>query len=290
MIGTAPGVKIDPPCTAIPPAKLSVGPGAYNPTLKENVPTHIMGKAGVKQQGRYYTMASTPGPGSYQPDASFNYLHSGLSKSMGGVLVEPGQQLAKETPGPGAYNPQSQPNTTGPKIKARTVSQVKALEKKVAAKERQYATSPKPLRPTFGRAQRGELAPKLVTPGPDAYQRVEVKSVSADKESCKFGMKTGKFFQANKNPGPDTYYPFELQDEGLAYSIGRGSRANQKARLYTDQYYLPKNLFPGPSIGFTRETRQSEGKKSRYPGAGTYNIPDTVGIIPEYLLHDKVFQ
>jgi hypothetical protein len=58
--------------------------------------------------------------------------------------------------------------------------------------------------------------------------------------------------------------------------------------MYTDKYYLPKNLFTGLSIGFTNEVRETEGKKSKYPGPGTYDIPDTVGIIPEYLLHDKV--
>jgi hypothetical protein len=66
----------------------------------------------------------------------------------------------------------------------------------------------KPLRGTFGRAQRSELTTKVNTPGPDAYQRIEIRSKkNSNAELCTFGMKTTKFFQANKNPAPNAYSP-----------------------------------------------------------------------------------
>ena len=137
---------------------------------------------------------------------------------------------------------------------------------------------------------RAELAPKLVTPGPDAYQRIEIKErikgedSNMGNEACTFGMKTMKFFRPNKNPAPNAYF-YDASSDGLAYSIGRAQRAGYQDPIYTDKYYEPKNMFPGPKISIGNERREYQVKKSKYPGPGTYNIPDTVGVIPAYLMN-----
>jgi hypothetical protein len=97
-IGSAPGVKIDPSRSAITfvAHKPFIGPGSYDLIVKEKVSSHIMVKLSGKRHERSKTMTNTPGPGSCQNDISFNYLHPGFSKSMGGVLAEIGRNSKKD--------------------------------------------------------------------------------------------------------------------------------------------------------------------------------------------------
>ena len=293
-IGESTSVKFNPPrlSTAGEFNKVIVGPGRYDPKAVEKIQTHLM----IRPQQRPQTISQTPGPGEYKPEDVLRYLHPGFSKSIGGVIPVSQQSTARDNPGPGSYNPAFARRTIGPKMMARTMSQIKVEDKKPLMSGKYNSMSqikPKIERPTFSKASRGEPPAKLITPGPDAYQDIEAdwitnrSNTAFDKESCKFGMKTGKFYQTNKNPGPGSYeyyYPFY---NGLYYSFGKGPRGDQGNICYTDKYYDLNDIYKKPGISFPCDLKESEFKKSKYPGPGTYNIPDTVGIIPEYLLNGR---
>ena len=124
-----------------------------------------------------------------------------------------------------------------------------------------------------------------MTPAPTAYQNnpVETRKKKEEvKERCTFGMKTLRFFNPNKNPGPGTHNPEFVATSGLFFSVGKGSRSNQVLPIYTDRFYDVQNIFPGGKIGFGSEKKQKEMKKSRFPGPGTYNISGLLGDLPAY--------
>lgn len=296
-LGTAPGVKINPPhssrIAATGKASLSSSKETpRDPSIKMNIPGPIM----MRQQERSQNAVDiAPGPGAYDAVEAYNYAHPSLVKSIGGVATDYKQGNEKGAPGPGAYNPRLLGRIPGPVLKAQTARRYQPIEKKPVVRDTGdnfREIQMKTARPTFGKGQRGDLAPKTITPGPDAYQRIEGdwkgKPIDPDKETCKFGMKTSKFFQANKYPGPGTYDINHTPYGEPAFSMGTSARTGPVAPMYTDSYYYPKNLFPGPAVSFTMEPRQYEYKKSKYPGPGMYDIPDTVGIIPEYLLNGGV--
>ncbi len=148
----------------------------------------------------------------------------------------------------------------------------------------------------FGKGLRGETTSKFETPGPDQYQRIETDwrkkrdNATIGKESCTFGMKTMKFFQLNNNPGPGAHMVELVGPMGIAYSVGHGLRAGQEHPLYTDKYYDPAaGLIPAPAITFGTERKQTETKKSKFPGPGTYNVTiGRVGDVPAYLMKPTV--
>eukprot|EP00826_Nyctotherus_ovalis_P056248 TRINITY_DN7555_c0_g1_i1.p1 TRINITY_DN7555_c0_g1~~TRINITY_DN7555_c0_g1_i1.p1 ORF type:complete len:286 (+),score=67.08 TRINITY_DN7555_c0_g1_i1:874-1731(+) len=253
----------------------------------------IQGPVMVRPQERAQNVADiSPGPGAYDAIEAYNYAHPGLAKSIGGVVIDYKQGAVRGSPGPGAYNPKRLGTIPGPKIMAKTERQFQPVEKKFNIKDtgdENLQVPKKAMRPTFGKGQRGDLAPKSITPGPDAYQRIEAewrgKDTDPDKEACTFGMKTSKFYQPNKYPGPGAYHLGWAPYDGPAFSMGGAPRVGPAAPMYTDRYYYPKDLYPGSAISFTMEPRPYEYKKSKYPGPGMYDIPDTVGIIPEYLLN-----
>jgi len=236
-----------------------------------------------------------PGPGVYDVDKAMAYMYPALAKSISAVVPETHQGIPADVPGPGAYNPKPLDKIKGPKIMQQTTTAIKPIEKEKKIKQKRSDSPPSKSRienedrSTFGKAQRGELAQKTFTPGPDAYQRIETDwrkkrdAAAMGKETCTFGMKTMRFFQANNNPGPGTYSG-EAYPNGPYFSVGKGPRSGQENLVYTDKYYDAPNIFSAPKIGFGNEKKQTETKKSKYPGPGTYNIPNTVGEIPAYLL------
>lgn len=298
-IGKSPGVKLDPLRTHVSVNKsFGPGPGSHNPIETFNVPTYIMKQ--TKEQLR--SVSTAPGPGSYFQDNYMDnlmtFLHPPLAKSMGRNCPFVKKTASKDFPGPGTYYPDSIRRITGPKIMSRTTTQLKPVEKKqqmnlreIKPKERNSAKT-KVNNGTFGKSLRSELAAKTVTPGPDAYQRMDNdwqqshKSVEMNRETCTFGVKTMKFFQKNKNPAPNTYV-YETASNGFSYSIGKANRKGYQAPIYNENYYDTKNLYPGPSVTIGNEKREYTTTKSKYPGPGTYNVPGTVGVIPAYLLQSE---
>lgn len=295
-IGKSPGVKLGPLRTHVSVNKsFGPGPGSHDPLETFNVPTHIM-----KRPKEEFRSASTaPGPGSYfldnYMDNLMNFLHPPLAKSMGRNCPSIRKAASKDFPGPGTYYPNSIRRITGPKIMSKTTTQLRPTEKEpqmnlreTKPRERKSAKT-KVNNGTFGKSLRSELAAKTVTPGPDAYQRIDNdwqqsrKSAEMNRETCTFGVKTMKFFQTNKNPAPNTYV-YETASNGFSYSIGKAKRKGYQAPIYNENYYDIKNLYPGPNVTIGNEKRESTAAKSKYPGPGTYNIPGAVGVIPPYLL------
>eukprot|EP00826_Nyctotherus_ovalis_P030302 TRINITY_DN2413_c0_g1_i5.p1 TRINITY_DN2413_c0_g1~~TRINITY_DN2413_c0_g1_i5.p1 ORF type:complete len:362 (-),score=83.48 TRINITY_DN2413_c0_g1_i5:147-1232(-) len=293
-IGKSPGVRLDPPRTRVFVNKtFSLGPGSYSPMETANVPTHLMRRP--KEHLRAATTA--PGPGNYFQDTYMdnlmNYMHPPLAKSMGRVFQSAKRSASKDTPGPGSYSLDVKRKIPGPKIISKTTTHLRPVER-----ERQMnLKSEKPIEPkklveTFGKALRSELAAKTVGPGPDAYQRIDTgyqqsrNSTAMNKESCTFGIKTMKFFQTNKNPGPNAYF-YNTTSNGFSYSIGKALRKGYQAPTYNEKYYDVKDLYSGPRVAIGSEKREYAVGKSKYPGPGTYNIPGSVGVIPSYLLNSQ---
>ena len=290
-IGKSPGVKLDPPRTHTSVNKtFSLGPGSYDLIGTNKVPTYIMKKP--KEQLR--SSSTAPGPGSYFQDGYMdnlmNYLHPPLTKSMGRNFLPLKRATSKDAPGPGSYDPKPLTRITGPKIKPQTATRLRPIEKErqINIKEGKKE-KPKVNKRTFGTSVRSDVAPKIITPGPDAYQRIDTdweqsrKSTGVDKERCTFGVKTMKFFQTNKNPAPNAY-AYEHTTSGFAYSIGKAQRKGCQVPIYNENYYNIKNLYPGPIVTIGNEKREYITTKPKYPGPGTYNIPGTVGVIPSYLV------
>ncbi len=108
-------------------------------------------------------------------------------------------------------------------------------------------------------------------------------------DRCTFGMKTMKFYELNKNPGPGAHN-YELPvNTGPRCAIGRARRTTHNKTFYTDQYYDAPCILAATKItyasvlmlihSFGNEQRSSELKKSKYPGPGSYNIASTVGYL-----------
>eukprot|EP01022_Parablepharisma_sp_SALTPOND_P004840 TRINITY_DN121097_c0_g1_i1.p1 TRINITY_DN121097_c0_g1~~TRINITY_DN121097_c0_g1_i1.p1 ORF type:complete len:544 (+),score=34.02 TRINITY_DN121097_c0_g1_i1:1336-2967(+) len=290
-IGKGAGVKLDPPRTKQPTDKsLAVGPGSYNPkpvTLAQSY--SMLGRPAARA-----ATAMVPGPGEYAPEKALSYIYPVMTKNIREDILETKQGAASEVPGPGAYDPRPLDKIKGPRMMPKTASPIKPVERERKINVRdspseESSTLKRIDKNTFGKAQRGELAIKTITPGPDAYQRIETDwrkkqdESTMGKESCTFGMKTMKFFQPNTNPGPGNYAA-DMIPNGPYYSVGKGPRSGQEFPIYTDNYYDAPNILPGPTITFGGERKQTETKKSKYPGPGTYNIPSTIGEIPTYLL------
>lgn len=290
-IGKSPGVRLDPPRTRVSVNKtFSLGPGSYSPFEATKVPTHIMKRP--KEHLRAATTA--PGPGNYFQDTYMdnlmNYMHPPLAKSMGRVFQSVKRSASKDVPGPGSYSLDLERKIPGPKIMSKTTTHLRPVEKERQMNLRSgKPTEPKKLVETFGKALRSELAAKAFGPGPDAYQRIDTgcqqsrNSTAMNKESCTFGVKTMKFFQTNKNPGPNAYFCSTAWN-GFSYSIGKAQRKGHQAPVYSEKYYDVKNMYSGPTVAIGSEKREYAVAKSKYPGPGTYNIPGSVGVVPSYLL------
>ena len=294
-IGKSPGVKFNPPrsSSAINTSRLlmnRLGPGSYNPIIKEKIQSHIM----VKTQERPQTTLRVPGPGKYKPEDAFNYIHQSMSKTISTRTNAHKEGMGRCTPGPGSYQTDVIKQICGPKLVMGTTKKKSPERKKVFLKQYERIMKPQKVIQTFGKSLRKDFAPKFVTPGPDEYQKIshdkqkDKVNETTDKESCKFGIKTAKLSFVNKNPGPGTYYIKDSTYDGLYYSVGKALRGNYGNTYYADRFYNTRNLFTSPIISFTTEVRRIELKKSKYPGPGTYNVPDTVGIIPEYLLNGRI--
>jgi len=296
-IGKAPGIKINPPHStrAIPPEKITRGTDRSQDSpimMKDKIPGPVMVRPQEKIQN---PIDIAPGPGAYNVIEAYKYAHPGLIKSIGGVASDSKQGNVRGVPGPGAYDPKLMQRIPGPKIMAQSARRIQSIEKKSLLKDTGDSITKVPMkteRATFGKSERGDLCPKTITPGPDAYQQIDTdwrgKKVDPDKEICKFGMKTSKFYQTNNYPSPGHYKINYVPYGGPGFSMGTGARTGPVAPKYTDQYYYPKDLYPGPAVSFTIEPRSYECKKSKYPGPGMYDIADTVGIIPDYLLNGRV--
>eukprot|EP00831_Metopus_contortus_P043733 TRINITY_DN3509_c0_g1_i4.p1 TRINITY_DN3509_c0_g1~~TRINITY_DN3509_c0_g1_i4.p1 ORF type:complete len:271 (-),score=23.67 TRINITY_DN3509_c0_g1_i4:13-825(-) len=236
-----------------------------------------------------------PGPGEYEVDTAMSYFSSGMAKTMSGRWTEKKLQPGGVGPGPTTYNiststkyipgPRIVKHSTkprAPKQRERSVNFVRSISDVRNAETSTHGT--------FGKGPRSEVAPKTITPAPNAYQsgyKESLPSTDPDqfaKESCTFGMKTIKCFQSNNNPGPGAHYYDPPLSTGPQYSFGTGHRSHMENKTFTDQYYKPSTMFSGPHATFGQDPRSSDFGKSKYPGPGSYNLPNYVGEIPKYLL------
>ncbi|KRX10806.1 hypothetical protein PPERSA_00976 [Pseudocohnilembus persalinus] len=124
-------------------------------------------------------------------------------------------------------------------------------------------------------------------PGPGTYENKK-KALGGPKWSFTGRVKQKK---GQSVPGPAQYL-VKSTDEGKAISFGTG----QRPHLHNNQYQnIGPNSYQGsyttsfaqtrPTIGGS--TRFSKTKKSYEPGPGSYDIPGTIGRIPEYLMLSK---
>ena len=286
VMGTSPSPKISPPRSK---SRISgnsqVGPGSYYPRLLDKVQTYKI----VKSDKPIRDPTESPGPFDYTPEKSFNYLYSGLSKSISGILRIQKQHKSKNYPGPGSYNAKSMDRIKGPKLmpKVEINKKIPEIKKKIKLD----TTTPSRVRgklETFGKAQRDGLVSKSITPGPDSYH-IDTscywkRGLLNGSNCCTFGVKSSDLFKVANIPGPGAYGKDTCNEE-IGYTIGKALRQPPETAMYTDMYYDQPNIYPSPRISFGVEKKTDKLKLSKYPGPGSYNIPDTVGKIPKYLIN-----
>ena len=276
-IGTSPGVKISPQKAENPLRKsldktAFLGPGSYNPISQYTAPNYSMRKStNIKNNA-----SDVPGPGEYNADRSLDYLSPKLSKSISTSLVELQSGIPRDVPGPGTYNPKLWDRIIGgTKLMKQSVVPFKPKEKTFIAKNTETPMHHIKM-DTFTRAEREPLSPTTNTPGPGSYIKVNTEwqndsKLLVNKDSCTFGMRSGKLTTLNNNPGPGKYYD-PLVPKGLYYSIGRSKREDLYQIPYCDNYYATKDRYPNYSSRFGTEKRDMEIQKSDYPGPGSYEI------------------
>ena len=147
-----------------------------------------------------------------------------------------------------------------------------------------------PIRETFAKSLRSINITNLLNPGPGDYQKIVTDDLYKPKrlleqESCTFGIRPKKLTSTNQTPGPNVYFN-DVSNKTIGYTFSKSLKKIHKLINYPDKFYDKPNIFPSPKISFGKEKRQSRFNLSRYPGPGTYNIPNIIGEFPKYF-HDK---
>ncbi len=186
---------------------------------------------------------NNPGPGTYDHIAINNkgrYMVSSLPSTQqnkfGNEVRFKTQTIGSETPGPSTYFPETMIKGDGIVYNSRYIS---------------YKGK------TMGQ-RLGRVAEKLITPGPGAYDHMNINkkgkypsSILSNSIQNKFGNEIRfKLFEKNENPGPNRYYPETM-------TKGNGI-------IYNSRY--------GSNLGKTMGMRLNELSKSETPGPGAYKF------------------
>ena len=121
------------------------------------------------------------------------------------------------------------------------------------------------------------------SPGPGEYNNICIRDIRNVKShnDCTFGNKQTKT-ELSMTPGPGNYFPEIAERVMHKFAMCKANRGHSGNTSYTDQYYNSVDLYKGPSIKFGLGKRESEIKKSRIPGPGSYEPISYIGQLPEY--------
>lgn len=246
-----------------------------------------------------------PGPGSYNVDLNMK-MECHLGKSMLGGSLEQREDEGNGNPGPDAYQQNPIHSIPGFVIKQDT-NKVRVEEDK--SKDPIGPQKYNPVNPThkrsdqlkgagatsIGHAKRSDLVPSLNVPGPGKYQINSDFEKARDKPKFHMGIKTHGFTGKNLDmPGPGEYETdvIPIHHSNVAHFIGTSVRSDLgvgKAYMYPGpgeyEAQIDSQMDPRIRIAgtFGTEKKDTVIKKTFAPGPGSYDLPASTGLMPQYL-------
>jgi len=149
---------------------------------------------------------------------------------------------------------------------------------------------------TIGNSKRTNLVNPTKIPGPGNYEiRGPIESNAVDHPRFHMGMKTGNIAGRHSDfPGPGEYETdiIPIHHANLAHFIGTGVRSDLgigKAYMYPGpgEYEAEGDYRMDPRIRiagtFGTQMKDTRIKKTFEPGPGSYELPTSVGLMPQYL-------
>ena len=226
-----------------------------------------------------------------------------LAKLMLGGSLEEQKIKDNGNPGPDAYSINPIHSIPGFVIKNPESKSYKEVDKskEPVGPQKYNPYNPNHLRSdhlkktSIGRAERDDLVQTMNTPGPGNYVITGDFEKAREKPQFHMGIKTQGFTGKNMDmPGPGEYETdvIPIHHSNIAHFIGTSVRSDLgvgKAYKYPGpadyEAQIDSQMDPRISIAgtFGTDKKDTEIKKSFAPGPGSYDIPESVGVMPQYL-------
>jgi len=240
-----------------------------------------------------------PGPGAYKINRE---LQGGLAKSILGGGDRQKKENDSLVPGPGAYDTKDKYHPPGFRIVPHTNTSLLQQNQPENGQEQADPVGPQRYNPVYpthtektvkiGSGTRDDMKPSSFhAPAPTTYDLMGQFEKAKANPKFHMGIKVGG--RGNKNfdmPGPGEYETdvAPLSNINVAHVVGtslRGDLGVGKAHLFPGPgEYETRGAINGPAIGFGTEMKKNKLKKTFEPGPGSYEVAETIGHLPKYVL------
>lgn len=250
-----------------------------------------------------------PSPHSYRNSVDIA-REAKLAKSILGGSIEPKRPFDNGNPGPGAYT--NNPNHSIPSFvifDLEKLTKPRRDDKEREVRQRTVDVGPLSYSPrnpslyrtdnlkknSIGNSLRSDIIPRTKVPGAGTYAIKGQFEKSQENPKFHMGIKTEGFMGRNLDfPGAGEYETdvIPIHHSNVAHFIGTSVRSDLgvgKAYMYPGpgEYnaQIDPNMDPALRICGTFGTTKKDTKikKTFAPGPGSYDIPSTTGVMPQYL-------